>query len=62
LEEHLRLKEEAMQRDHRVLGQNQSLFFFNKLAPGSAFFLSHGTKIYNRLVDLMRNEYLKRGY
>lgn len=35
---------------------------FNKLAPGSAFFLKHGTKIYNKLVDLMRNEYLRRGY
>jgi threonyl-tRNA synthetase len=45
-----------------VIGHNQNLFFFNKLAPGSAFFLNHGTKIYNKLVDLMRFEYLKRGY
>jgi threonyl-tRNA synthetase len=56
------MKEEALKRDHRVVGQAQDLFFFNKLAPGSAFFLAHGTKIYNKLVDLMRNEYLRRGY
>jgi len=62
LEEHNRLKEEALKRDHRVLGTGQNLFFFNKLAPGSAFFLPHGTRIYNNLVDLMKSEYLRRGY
>ncbi|CDW83862.1 threonyl-trna [Stylonychia lemnae] len=55
-------KEAALKNDHRNIGQDQSLFFFNKFSPGSAFFLSHGAKIYNKLVDLMRNEYLRRGY
>jgi threonyl-tRNA synthetase len=39
LEEFLKQREEAKLRDHRVIGQNQSLYFFHKLAPGSAFFL-----------------------
>lgn len=45
---------EAAKRDHRKIGKEQELFFFNDHSPGSAFFLPHGTRIYNALVDLMR--------
>lgn len=55
-------QEEAKKRDHRVLGQKQKLFFFNPLSPGSAFFLPHGTRLYNRLMEFIRKEYWKRGY
>ncbi|KAJ3519644.1 hypothetical protein NM688_g9271 [Phlebia brevispora] len=54
--------EEAAKRDHRKIGKEQELFFFNDLSPGSAFFLPHGTRVYNALVDLLRSEYFKRGY
>ncbi|KIP05628.1 hypothetical protein PHLGIDRAFT_24993 [Phlebiopsis gigantea 11061_1 CR5-6] len=54
--------EEAAKRDHRKIGKEQELFFFNELSPGSAFFLPHGTRIYNTLAELMRTEYFKRGY
>ncbi|TFY75349.1 hypothetical protein EWM64_g8663 [Hericium alpestre] len=53
---------EAAKRDHRKIGKEQELFFFNDLSPGSAFFLPHGTRIYNTLVEMMRGEYYKRGY
>ncbi|KAK7683774.1 threonyl-tRNA synthetase [Cerrena zonata] len=53
---------EAAKRDHRKIGKEQELYFFNDLSPGSAFFLPHGTRIYNTLVELMRSEYFKRGY
>ncbi|KAG9307924.1 hypothetical protein JVU11DRAFT_12894 [Chiua virens] len=53
---------EAAKRDHRKIGREQELFFFNDLSPGSCFFLPHGTRIYNTLLDLMRSEYVKRGY
>ncbi|KAI0691258.1 tars protein [Cerioporus squamosus] len=53
---------EAAKRDHRKIGKEQELFFFNDLSPGSCFFLPHGTRIYNSLVELMRAEYFKRGY
>ncbi|ETW77277.1 hypothetical protein HETIRDRAFT_65578 [Heterobasidion irregulare TC 32-1] len=53
---------EAAKRDHRKIGKEQELFFFNDLSPGSAFWLPHGTRIYNTLVELMRSEYYKRGY
>jgi threonyl-tRNA synthetase len=54
--------EEAAKRDHRKIGKEQELFFFNDLSPGSCFFLPNGTRIYNTLVELMRSEYYKRGY
>ena len=31
-------------------------------SPGSCFWLPHGTRIYNKLVDFIRFEYFKRGY
>ena len=62
LAEYLRLKQEALQRDHRTVGPKQDLFFFSEHAPGSPIFLPHGTKIYNKLMDFMRNEYRQRGY
>jgi threonyl-tRNA synthetase len=63
MKEFNRVREEAKKRDHRVLGQAQGLFFWNsKYAPGSAFFLPHGAKIYNKLVNLMKHEYRKRGF
>ncbi|KAI8808402.1 threonyl-tRNA synthetase [Cladochytrium replicatum] len=53
---------EAAKRDHRKLGQEQELFFFHELSPGTAFWLPHGAKIYNTLIELQRNEYRKRGF
>ncbi|KAI0305184.1 tars protein [Multifurca ochricompacta] len=53
---------EAAKRDHRKIGKEQELFFFNDLSPGSAFWLPHGTRIYNTLVELLRGEYHRRGY
>ncbi|KAI0317987.1 hypothetical protein OF83DRAFT_1118571 [Amylostereum chailletii] len=53
---------EAAKRDHRKIGKEQELFFFNDLSPGSAFWLPHGTRLYNTLTELMRGEYYKRGY
>lgn len=62
LNEFIRVKEESLRRDHRLVGPKQDLFFFNEHAPGSAFFLPHGTMIYNKLMDFMRHEYRRRGY
>ncbi|GBE83598.1 Threonine--tRNA ligase, cytoplasmic [Sparassis crispa] len=53
---------EAARRDHRKIGKEQELFFFNDLSPGSCFWLPHGTRIYNTLTELLRSEYFKRGY
>ncbi|XP_042415850.1 threonine--tRNA ligase, mitochondrial 1-like [Zingiber officinale] len=62
LKEYLTQIEEAKKRDHRILGQNQDLFFFHQLSPGSCFFLPHGTRIYNKLIEFLRAQYRDRGY
>lgn len=62
MDEHLKFLKEASERDHRKIGKEQELFYFNEMSPGSAFWLPHGTRIYNTLVDMLRNEYRQRGY
>lgn len=62
MDAHLKFLQEASLRDHRKIGKDQELFYFNEMSPGSCFWLPHGTRIYNTLVDLLRTEYRKRGY
>jgi threonyl-tRNA synthetase len=35
---------------------------FHDLSPGSAFWLPHGTRIYNKLIDFIKGHYWNRGY
>ncbi len=46
--------EEAKKRDHRRVGTQMELFFFNPLSPGSCFFLPNGESIYNTLIEARR--------
>lgn len=63
LEEYKKLLEEAKKRDHRVLGNNLNLFFFDtNVSAGSAFWLPEGAIVYNKLMDLLRTEYRVRGF
>jgi len=62
LKEWQKFQEEAAQRDHRLIGKNQELFFFHPLSPGSCFFLPHGARVYNRLIEFIRGEYRNRGF
>jgi len=59
---HLENLEQAKERDHRRLGSEQKLFMFHPLSPGSAFFLPHGTIIYNALQNFIRKQLRKGGY
>ena len=54
--------EEAKKRDHQEIGKNQKLFMFHKLSPGSPFLLPHGTRIFNALQTMLREQYWERGY
>lgn len=54
--------EEAKKRDHQEIGKNQKLFMFSKLSPGSPFLLPHGTRIFNALQEMLREQYWDRGY
>lgn len=62
LEEYLHMIEEAKKRDHRKLGKELELFFFDETAPGMAYWMPKGFKMMNILIDLWRKEHEKRGY
>ncbi|OCF35327.1 threonine-tRNA ligase [Kwoniella heveanensis BCC8398] len=62
MKEYKKYLEEAAKRDHRRIGKDQELFVFNDLSPGSAFFLPHGMRIYNTLMNFIKDEYFKRGF
>lgn len=47
---------------HQELGVKQELFMFSEVSPGSCFLLPRGARIYNKLIDFLRREYLIRGY
>jgi len=55
-------QEKAKERDHRRIMQKQELVMFHDLSPGSAFWLPHGARIYNALIDFIKQHYWKRGY
>ena len=60
--EHKKFLEEAKERDHRKIGTEQELFFFDDLSPGCCFMLPNGTLIFNAIQKMLRSEYHKRGY
>src|SRR5512144_1278329 len=62
LDAHLARLEEVKKRDHRRLGPALGLFAFHEVAPGSAFWLPHGTTLYNVLADAMRRLVKRNGY
>ncbi len=62
LDEHLKLVEQARQRDHRKLGKELELFMFDEIAPAMPFFLPRGAFVYQRMVDFVRTLYVRHGY
>ena len=52
LKEYQTRMEEAKKRDHRLLGTQHDLFMMHPLSPGSCFFMPHGARIYNQLMDV----------
>jgi len=62
LDEHLKLLELARTRDHRKIGREMGLFFFDPISPGGPFFMPKGTIILNELIDYIRRLYRRYGY
>lgn len=48
--------------DHRKLGLQQELFITSVYSPGSPIFLPNGARIFNRLVDFLRSQYVRYGF
>lgn len=49
-------------KDHRELGRELELFFFDEMSPGSAFWLPRGMIIFKELEKLIRSLIDPRGY
>jgi len=62
LRKHLKQLEEAKKRDHRKVGKELELVAFHPWAPASPFFTPRGARIYNLLVDYVRELYDRYGY
>lgn len=60
--QYVKFIEEAKKRDHRVIGQQQDLFYHHEYSPGSWFFTKEGTFIYNKLVEFIKHQYSFRGF
>lgn len=60
--DYLKKREEAEKRDHRKIGRELGLFFFDPIAPASPFFLPKGTVLINELQKFVRELYARYGY
>ncbi len=62
LNEYVSMLEEAKKRDHRKLGKEQELFFFDETAPGMAYWLPKGFTMLNALIEYWRGVHKASGY
>ncbi len=62
LDAYMKLIAEAKERDHRKLGKELDLFMMHEYAPAMPFFLPRGATVYNGLIQLMRQAYVRHGY
>lgn len=62
LKQHLALVKEAMERDHKKLGNQLDLFMFDSTAPGMPYWLPRGWKLFNALLDFWRDIHEDHGY
>lgn len=62
VDEYVNMIEEAKKRDHRKLGKELELFFFDETAPGMAYWMPKGFTMMNTLIDFWRKEHKRRGY
>ena len=62
LKEHIRLVQEAMERDHKKLGPQLDLFMFDETAPGMPYWLPRGWKLFNALLEFWRGIHEEHDY
>jgi threonyl-tRNA synthetase len=62
LDAYLEALEEARRRDHRRLGRELDLFWFDDLAPGAPFWAPKGFQLYQNLVAYWRQTQKRWGY
>lgn len=62
LDNYLKIREEALLRDHRNIGKDMNLFAFYPEGPGFPFWKPNGMIIYNTIVDYWKKIHTESGY
>ncbi|MCR4671678.1 MAG: threonine--tRNA ligase [Lachnospiraceae bacterium] len=62
LKKHLAWLQEALERDHKKIGAQLELFMFQDTAPGMAYWLPRGWKMYQELLKFSREVQDRHGY
>ena len=62
LKQHLRMIEEAKERDHKKIGAQLDLFMFDETAPGMPYWLPRGWILYQTLLKYSRELQAAHGY
>ena len=62
LKDHIKMIQEAKERDHRKIGAQLELFMFNEAAPGMPYWLPRGWQMYRTLMQYSRQLQRKHGY
>ncbi len=62
LKEHKALIQEALERDHKKLGNQLELFMLDETAPGMPYWLPRGWKLFNALLSFWRDIHEEHGY
>ncbi len=62
LDDYLKRLELAKERDHKKLGREMELFFFEETSPGMAYWMPRGVAMKNLLIQYWRQYHGARGY
>ena len=62
LKDHIKLIEEARERDHKKIGAQLELFMFDETAPGMPYWLPRGWVLYQTLLKYSRALQRRHGY
>ncbi len=62
LKQHIKMIQEAMERDHKKIGPQLDLFMFDETAPGMPYWLPRGWKMYQALLKYSREVQERHGY
>ena len=62
LKKHIKMIQEAMERDHKKIGAQLDLFMFDETAPGMPYWLHRGWKMYQALLKYSREVQERHGY
>ena len=62
LKDHIKMIEEARERDHKKIGAQLELFMFDETAPGMPYWLPRGWQMYQALLKYSREVQRRHGY